>query len=105
MGPLESVQNSASGGDDTINGGDGDDIIQGDIGDDILSGDAGNDTILGGSGNDILSGGTGNNIIDGGNDIDAASYEAALSAVNVDLRITTAPVSYTHLTLPTNREV
>jgi Ca2+-binding RTX toxin-like protein len=50
---------AASGGDDTLNGGDGDDRLSGAGGNDTLNGGVGIDTLLGGPGDDVLSGGDG----------------------------------------------
>ena len=52
---------------------------------DALTGDAGNNTLTGGLGNDILNGRAGNDNLDGGIGIDAASYQNASGAVQVNL--------------------
>src|SRR6267142_938570 len=74
---------SATGGNDTLLGGDGNDTLSGQNGNDFLDGGVGDDTLDGGAGLDIISGGVGNDtivihasevpfgeIIDGGDGID-----------------------------------
>ncbi len=52
----------------------GDDFIQGGSGADVLSGLAGNDRILGAAGDDTLTGGVGDDILDGGEGSDTYIY-------------------------------
>ena len=77
---------------DTINGGDGNDDLWGNSGDDTISAGAGGDFIQGGAGDDIIDGGS--------NGVDEWSGQIIGDRVRYD-----GAVSYTHLTLPTNREV
>jgi len=62
--------NTASTGNDLINGTTGDDLIDGLAGNDTLLGGLGSDTLIGGLGNDLLDGGAGNDSLygDAGND-------------------------------------
>ena len=57
---------SGLGGDDLILGKDGQDSLNGNNGKDIIFGEAGDDLIRGGNGNDLLFGGGGNDTINGG---------------------------------------
>lgn len=62
-----------------------DDVIIGDAGANRLDGQDGNDLLSGGDGNDTLLYGPGVNILDGGAGFDTVDYQAAISAVTVDL--------------------
>ena len=68
----------------------GNDVFYGNAANDILSGADGNDTLSGRDGNDLLSGGLGNDVLDGGNGVDTADYSERITAVNVNLSLTTA---------------
>ena len=73
----------------------GNDVIYGGAGDDYLDGNDGSNQLFGGDGNDWLSSsnggkGMGNDILDGGKGQDAAHFEAATSAVIVNLQTGTA---------------
>jgi Ca2+-binding RTX toxin-like protein len=68
----------------------GDDYSTGGIETDFIIGDTGNDTLIGAQGDDLLAGGAGDDIIDGGAGVDLASYLDAVSAVTVNLGLTTA---------------
>ena len=70
---------------DTLTGGAANDSIVGGASDDRLTGAAGNDTLDGGVGGDILDGGPGSDLLRGGENFDFTTYEAAPSAVSVDL--------------------
>ena len=74
----------------------GNDVIYGGAGDDHIDGNEGDNQLFGGNGNDWLSSsnggkGMGNDILDGGRGQDAAHFEAATSAVIVNLQTGTAP--------------
>ncbi|WP_179958319.1 calcium-binding protein [Chitinimonas arctica] len=56
------LADSATAGNDTLQGGAGDDLLNGLAGDDVLNGGEGNDTLNGGVGNDSLNGGWGDNL-------------------------------------------
>lgn len=87
-GPLDVVGSLyLFGGNDLLEGGAGSDTIYGGSGDDTILGDSGDDWLSGGTGQDVLSGGADNDTIDGGAGADQVSYEAATSAVTVDLAI------------------
>ena len=62
---------------------------------------SGNDTVTLNQGADVITAGAGNDTIDGGKGQDIAIFSGNKS----DYTITETAVSYTHLTLPTNREV
>ena len=73
----------------------GNDALYGNAGDDYLEGGGGNNQLFGGDGNDWLNSsgsgkGMGNDILDGGKGQDAAHFEAASSAVIVNLQTGTA---------------
>ena len=76
--------------DDILYGFGGHDTLTGGGGDDVLAGHDDNDSLSGGVGDDYLLGGMGADTIDGGAGVDWAAYEDALSAVKIDLRLTTA---------------
>ncbi|MFN5857624.1 MAG: FG-GAP-like repeat-containing protein, partial [Pseudanabaenaceae cyanobacterium] len=61
---------SGGGGNDTLIGGSGNEIIDGGIGNDFLSGNAGVDRLYGGDGNDTLIGGAGRDLLVGGGGAD-----------------------------------
>ena len=65
-------------------------VLYGGDANDQLSGRDGNDVLFGGAGDDILGGDAGNDRMDGESGTDLALYNAATSAVNVDLAITYA---------------
>ena len=93
------ITNGAAGGDtllsiENVVGSAFDDLLQGDAGANALSGLAGADRLYGGGGNDALSGGDGNDaliggagadVLSGGNGIDVVQYDAAATAVTVNL--------------------
>ena len=79
---------------DTIYGLGGDDIITVKSGTNFLYGGDGNDRIFGGTGSDQLNGGNGDDYLDGGAGFDYAVYADAISAVTVDLAITTAQFTF-----------
>ncbi|MFZ2725911.1 MAG: FG-GAP-like repeat-containing protein [Methylococcaceae bacterium] len=93
---ISTSQNTTGSGDDTltgienINGSHFDDVLTGNNGTNVLYGNKGNDTLNAGEGNDALRGGEGDDILNGGAGIDWGYYWNALSAVNVDLNLTTA---------------
>lgn len=66
----------ASGGNDSLRGGEGDDELHGNGGDDELSGGNGHDKLFGEQGNDAISAGAGNDTIDGGTGDDKLRGEA-----------------------------
>ena len=74
----------------SINGTPGNDTLNGTSGDDTINGLAGDDTLNGLAGADVLDGGAGNDTLNGGAGQDFASYADALSAVSVNLSLTTA---------------
>ena len=74
---------------DTLQGTDLKETIFGKKGDDTISGGAGDDVIFGDQGDDTLDGGPGSDALDGGSGADT-------------FIVGEGPVSYTHLTLPTN---
>ena len=110
-----------------LEGGAGDDLLDGGRGIDRLDGGTGDDTLIGGGANDFLTGGEGNdtfvqNFAVSGNDIitdfnpsediielqgfqNINLEEFTITEVDGDTLIDAGTVSYTHLTLPTNREV
>jgi Ca2+-binding RTX toxin-like protein len=55
-----------------------------------LSGLAGNDSLSAGAGDDTLNGGTNDDLLSGGAGLDTASYDAATSAVTVNLAVAIA---------------
>ena len=67
------------------------------FGDDVIWGYGGNDSIFGLAGDDFIIGGTGADAHHGGPGSDTAVYDTSTAGIMA--------VSYTHLTLPTNREV
>ncbi|MEM7057617.1 MAG: calcium-binding protein [Pseudomonadota bacterium] len=72
----QSATGSATGGNDSLFGGEGDDVLYGFGGNDVINGGADNDTIEGGSGADNLNGGDG---------IDTLSYASSAGPVTVIL--------------------
>jgi Ca2+-binding RTX toxin-like protein len=62
-----------------------DDTLTGDAGPNRLEGLAGNDILSGGDGNDLLIYGPGSNTLSGGAGFDTADYQAAISAIVVDI--------------------
>ena len=77
--------------------------LAGGPGDDTLTADQ--SSIAGGDGNDVLTGGAGNNTIEGGDGNDTLNGGGGADTLNGGAGDDQLPVSYTHLTLPTNREV
>lgn len=85
---LVNVENLfGSGFDDILRGNAAANVLYGGAANDQLSGREGDDVLFGGDGDDILGGDAGNDRMDGGNGADIALYNAATSAVNVDLTI------------------
>jgi len=84
---IENVRGSAFA--DKLTGDAQANILDGSAGADTLSGGAGGDTLLAGMDNDLLLGQGGDDSLDGGAGFDIASYEGAVSAVTVDLALTT----------------
>lgn len=93
---LTTAQNTGGAGTDTLSlvesliGSIYADTLTGSTVANVIDGGSGNDTISGGDGNDTLIGGAGDDSLTGGNGTDIASYEAAASAVTVNLATTTA---------------
>ena len=76
-------------GSNTIDGGGGVDVITSGAGNDSLYGGSGNDQLYAGAGDDIVIGGLGDDRIDGGAGVDTIYYNAAGSALYIDLRVAT----------------
>jgi Ca2+-binding RTX toxin-like protein len=70
FGRIDSLNVSASLGDDIVTGGPGPDTLLGGAGNDRLDGRAGNDSLVGETGDDDLLGGAGNDSLDGGAGVD-----------------------------------
>lgn len=105
MDTLISIEGlTGAGGNDVLRGNGEANVLTGQGGADVLEGrggadtlfagsfidgrDASNNTLRGGAGDDTLFGGQGADILDGGLDRDTASYALALSAVSVNLALT-----------------
>ena len=71
----------ASGGSDTVYGGNGNDTIYGGIANDFLYGDAGTDFITGDEGNDVIKGGSGISSIYAGDGNDTVYYDPTSSDI------------------------
>ena len=81
----DSIEQTGSEGNDTIQGSESNDTLYGQDGNDRLYGRDGDDALNGGSGNDYLHGGTGSDILNGGDGVDAADYSDSTEGVTVSL--------------------
>ena len=97
-----------AGGNDTITIESGSNTIHGGNGDDVITLGDGNDKVYAGAGNDTIHAGLGANEVyaQAGNDIVLATGgdDKIVGGTGDDV-LAGGAVSYTHLTLPTNREV
>ena len=93
---VDLLANTASTGNDPIDGTEFDDSLDGMAGNDTLNGLDGNDTLIGGAGNDSLTGGLGDDRMDGGagndtyevdsiNDIVVEGANAGTDLINVSI--------------------
>ena len=110
----EAITVDGGNGDDVLNGGDGAEMFSGGRGIDVIDGNRGADSALLGSGDDSFrwDNGDGSDAVDGSAGFDTLEFNGAAVAENLSLSangeralLSRVPVSYTHLTLPTNREV